>query len=212
MKDVKSRAGSLRADRAELTRRRIEASARALFAGRGYPATTLREIADDAGVAVQSVYAIYGSKAGILRALRESVRDDPEAVAAFARTVDAPDAAAALRAFARSIRLRWERGGDIAAIHAAAAAADPEVRAELEAVLAVRRRGIGGLARAIVELDPATGDAARIAAIADALTLPEIYAELISIHGWTPDAYERWLADTLQAVIPGPAAAVRTRP
>src|SRR5512141_1361805 len=139
MKDVKSRAGSLRADRAELTRRRIEASARALFAGRGYPATTLREIADDAGVAVQSVYAIYGSKAGILRALRESVRDDPEAVAAFARTVDAPAAAAALR----------------------------EVRAELEAVLAVRRRGIGGLALAIVELDPATGDAARIAAIAD---------------------------------------------
>jgi AcrR family transcriptional regulator len=203
MKGVKSRVGSLRADRAELTRRRIEASARALFARRGYAATTLREIADAAGVAVQSVYAIYGSKAGILRALRESVRDDPEAAAAFARTVDAPDAAAALRAFARSIRLRWERGGDIAAIHAAAAAADPEVRAELEAVLAVRRRGIGGLARAIMELDPPLGDATRIAAIADALTLPEVYAELTSVHGWTPDAYEAWLSIALRREILG---------
>lgn len=198
MKGVKSRAGSLRADRAELTRRRIEASARALFAGRGYAASTLREIADEAGVAVQSVYAIYGSKAGILRALRESVRDDPEAVAAFARTFDAPDAGAALGAFARSIRLRWERGGDIAAIHAAAAAADPEVRAELEAVLAERRRGIGRLARALAELDPALGAASRIAAIADALTLPEVYAELTSIHGWSPDAYEAWLAAALR--------------
>ncbi len=57
---------------AEVTRRRIVAAARVLFARDGYGATTLRGIATEAGVAVQTVYAVYGSKAGTLAALLDS--------------------------------------------------------------------------------------------------------------------------------------------
>ena len=77
MKDVKSPAGSLRAERATITRNRIARAARILFTDRGYGATTLVAIAAEAGVAVQTVYAVYGSKANILRTLLQALVSDP---------------------------------------------------------------------------------------------------------------------------------------
>jgi AcrR family transcriptional regulator len=204
MRDVKSRSGSVRAERAAETRRRIEAAARALFAGRGYGATTLREIADEAGVAVQTVYAVYGSKASILGALRSGLRDDPEADAEYRAAVAEPDPSRALGRFARSIRLRWEKGHDIVTIHTEAASVDPAIRADLAALLATRRGGIAGLARSLAATTGGPGDIERTTAILDALTLPEVYAELVVGHGWTPDAYEAWLDATLRAALFGP--------
>ena len=198
MRDVKSPTGSIRAERAAATRTRIETAARNLFAARGYASTTLREIAADADVAVQTVYAVYISKANILRALIRQVIDDPAADASVGEAFAAPTVDASLAAFAHSIRLRWETGHDIVAIHADAASADPAIRAEAEGNLAARRRAIGELAIRIAALDGrGPADARRIAAILDGLTVPEIYAELTTVHGWSPDAYESWLASTL---------------
>ena len=201
---VKSPAGSLRAERAAVTRRHIVVAARRLFAAHGYAATTLREIAVEAGVAVQTVYAVFGSKANILRALREDLMNDPAADEAFVAAVAEPDPRRALALFARSIRLRWETGGDIVAIHADAAAADPSVRDEVDRVLATRRRGIETLVRSLEQHGLDAGGGARRMAIIDALTLPELFAELVGVHGWSPDAYERWLADSLRRLADEP--------
>jgi AcrR family transcriptional regulator len=199
MRPVKSPPGSVRAERAAQTQRRILAAARVLFSRRGYGATTLREVADEAGIAVQTVYAVYGSKPNILRALRDSVRDDPDADEAYRDALAERDPARALELFARSIRLRWAVGSDIVTAHVEAASVDPEVRAELAMVLEGRRSGIAGLARSLAGITQDTGDADHIASIMDALTLPEPYRALTEVHGWSPDAYERWLATTLQA-------------
>jgi len=196
--DVKSPTGSLRAERAAVTRRRITGAARTLFATRGYAATTLSQIAIAAGVAVQTVYAVFGSKAGILRALREGLVNDPAADAAFGAAVAETSPSRALELFARSIRLRWETGHDLVAIHAAAASADPMIRDEVDRVLAARRRGIAELVQSLVQHEAALRDAGRPTAIIDALTLPELYAELVDVHGWTADAYEAWLATALR--------------
>jgi AcrR family transcriptional regulator len=196
--DVKSPTGSLRAERAAVTRRRITGAARTLFATRGYAATTLGQIAIAAGVAVQTVYAVFGSKAGILRALREGLVNDPAADAAFGAAVAETSPSRALELFARSIRLRWETGHDLVAIHADAASADPMIRDEVDRVLAARRRGIAELAQSLVQHEAALRDAGRPTAIIDALTLPELYAELVDVHGWTADAYEAWLATALR--------------
>lgn len=59
---------SLQADK---TRRRIVDAARRLFGRDGYGATTIADIAKEAGVAVQTVYAVFGSKQGILKGLVE---------------------------------------------------------------------------------------------------------------------------------------------
>ncbi len=212
MRTVKSPTGSLRAERAEVTRRRILTAARALFSSRGYGATTLREIAEEAGVAVQTVYAVFASKAAILRVLREEVRDDPAADAAFSTALEARSIGEAFDAFARSIRLRWEAGHDVVTANLDAATSDPALRPEVDAVLDVRRRGIKRLAAALVERG-AGHEAAWIAAVLDALSMPEAYDELTGVHGWTPDAYETWLRATLRATIagtPGRAGGRRT--
>lgn len=202
MRDVKSPAGSVRAERAALTRRRILDAARVLFGRCGYGASTLAEIAVEAGVAVQTVYSVFGSKANILRALRQGLQSDAGADHAFAAALAEPDPRRALGLFARSIRLRWEAGHDIVAMHVEAASVDPTVRDEVAGVLAVRRRGIGELARAMASLTPDAVDPARAGAVIDALTLPEVYAELVQVQGWSPDEYEAWLADALRRLVP----------
>jgi TetR/AcrR family transcriptional regulator, regulator of autoinduction and epiphytic fitness len=192
---------TLRDAHAQLTRERIANAARRLFARGGYAATTLAEIATEAGVAVQTVYAVYGSKAGILGALRESVMAQPEARAFYREAMAAPSAARCVVLFARSIRWRWERSADVTAIFRDAGTADASIRTSLAATLEQRRGGIRALAERLeAELRPGL-DVAVAAAILDALSLAEVYAELVEMQGWTPDAYEAWLTGILASEV-----------
>jgi AcrR family transcriptional regulator len=192
---------TLRDEQAELTRRRITEAARALFGSRGYGATTLQAVAAEAGVAVQTVYAIYGSKAGLLRALRAAVMVQPDAEALYREALAAEPAARKLDLFARSIRRRWEFGCDVVRVHLEAASADPSVRAEVEEVLARRGNGIDVLAAALDGAPGAHLGRAATAAVIDALTLPEVYWQLTAVRGWTPDDYEAWLSRSLVAAL-----------
>jgi TetR/AcrR family transcriptional regulator, regulator of cefoperazone and chloramphenicol sensitivity len=192
-----ARRPTLRDERALITRARIAEAARRLFTRDGYAATTLVGIAREAGVAVQTVYAVYGSKAGILRVLREAAMDQPDAEAMFVNAMAEPSAPLSLGLFARSIRRRWEQSGDVVAIHRDAGTADPEIRAGEAATLARRRGGILGLANVLAPALRPDVDVAQASAILDALTLPEVYAELVEVQGWTPDRYEVWVAAVL---------------
>jgi AcrR family transcriptional regulator len=197
--DVKppARQTTLRDERAQVTRRRIEDAARRLFLRDGYAATTLTAIATEAGVAVQTIYAVHASKAGVLRALRQRAVDQPEANALFALAMEEPDPRRKLELFARSIRERWERSGDVVSIHRDAATADTVVRAGAAEALERRRGGIRSLAATLGAHLRHGIDVPRAAALLDALTLHELYAELVDVAGWTPDAYEAWLAAAL---------------
>jgi AcrR family transcriptional regulator len=199
VRDVKSPVGSLRAARAAETRQRIEEAARRCFAERGYAATTLREVAALAGVAVQTVYAAFGSKSAILRSLRLSVVDDPEADATWRAALEATTLEEAVEAFAHSIRLRWEHGADIVAINSDAARSDPAVRTDVDVAVGARRRGIGLLAARLVHLDPALGAADDIAASLEALTVTDAYAVGTQAYGWSADRYERWPRQAINA-------------
>jgi AcrR family transcriptional regulator len=200
MRDVKSPAGSLRAEQAAVTTRRILDAARRRFGDAGYAATTLREIASEAGVAVQTVYAVFGSKANMLRALRESVVADPAASEAYTAALAAANLDDALRSFARSIRLRWEAGHDIVMIDSNAAAADPEIRVEVATANGMRGEGIARLAGRLGDLDHGL-DPDRVEALLDALTLTSVYERLVVHHGWSSDGYEDWLANALRRAI-----------
>ncbi|MEO8246407.1 MAG: helix-turn-helix domain-containing protein [Chloroflexota bacterium] len=199
MRPVKSRVGTLRADRAAATRKRILDAARQRFAKAGYATTTLRDIADAAGVAVQTVYAIFGSKGAILRALRDSVVDHPGAADAYRAALASEEPELALRSFARSIRLRWDGNHDIVSAVGKAAAADPSISTELATALRARRRGIRQLAERVAAL--ASMEADRVEAILDALTMPELYQQLVDVHNWAPDAYEVWLGNALVELV-----------
>ena len=76
------------------------------------------------------------------------------------------------------------------AIHGDAGTTDSAVRAEVDQVLSMRRSGIARLARSL-ETELAAGvDLAHATAVLDALTLPEVYAELTDIGGWSADEFE----------------------
>ena len=53
----------LREQHAAVTRRAILQAARELFAEQGFANTTVKVLAERAGVAVQTIYATFGSKA-----------------------------------------------------------------------------------------------------------------------------------------------------
>ena len=184
---------SLRTERAQVTRRRILEAARRLFAARGYGATTLEAIASEAQVAVQTVYAVHRSKAGILRALLESVVRQPEADALYDEAIREPAAARKLELFARSIRVRWERGYDVVATLDDAGRTEPRVLKEVERALAVRRTGLERLARSLEGVDHG-----RAVALLDSMSLPAVYRQLVAVHAWTPDEYEAWLSAALR--------------
>jgi AcrR family transcriptional regulator len=192
---------TLREEQAGITRRRIVDAARRRFYRDGYAATTLRVIAADAGVAVQTVYAVFGSKAAILDELRSMAVHQPDADATFAAAVTSPTLDERLSGMARSIRLRWSSVGDIVRVDADAARVDPAVRASMESALAQRRRGITAFVKALAHDLEADLDVARVIAVVDALTLYEVYAQLVVIHGWTPAAYEAWLRTSLIAAL-----------
>ena len=77
---------------------------------------------------------------GVPAGLRCAVVVDAEADATWAAALKAETVAAAIEAFAHSIRLRWEHGADIVATNADAARSDPAIRAEVDAAVHVHRR------------------------------------------------------------------------
>ena len=82
-REVKRRryTSAARKAQAAATRRSILDAAHALFVADGYAATTIQAIADDAGVAVQTVYAVFGNKRRLDQVIEAAIvgDDDPDA-------------------------------------------------------------------------------------------------------------------------------------
>jgi AcrR family transcriptional regulator len=192
---------TLRQERAAVTRRRILEAARILFFRDGYAATTLKAVAAEAGVAVQTVYAVFGSKAAILAELRALVVDLPEADDAIREAMRETTTERRLAGFAHSIRRRWELAGDIVKVNEDAARVDPEIRAGVELARGRRQAGLRAFVLALEEDLMAGIDTDRAAAVLDALTMHDLYTQLVGIHGWSPDDYEGWLGVQLVSAL-----------
>jgi len=189
---------TLRQRQAQATANAILAAAKALFLEQGYTGTTIEAIAGRAEVAVSTVYAVFGSKRGILRAIRtpwhegsrirEVTRSDPGDAGPQER----------LEMLAQATRQQWESGVEIVAIYNGAAAADPEAAAELAEALQGRRKSMETFAANLApHLRPGL-DAAGAAAILQALCLAEVFNQLVRQSGWSADAYQAWLAQALK--------------
>src|SRR5437879_2811325 len=106
----------LRDRREALTLRVILTAARRLFAERGYARAPIRLIAQEAGVAPQTIYAHFGSKAGVLGGLVDLLDDEaglPDLMASSARLTDPRELLGLLATASRQI---GERCGDILAM------------------------------------------------------------------------------------------------
>ena len=147
MKPSVKRPVASRAERALATRRRMLTSARDLFVQQGYAATTVEQIAADAGVAVQTVYYTFRTKGLLLRELVEVTAAGEEPAApvmerAWAREM--LSATSAQRVLALAVEhgtAIYERVAALWPAVAASAASDPDVAGYWLGVGAGRRDG-----------------------------------------------------------------------
>ena len=141
----RSYSSAKREAQARETRRSILDAAHELFVATGYAATTIQAIAERAGVAVQTVYAVFGNKRELLRQLIETTitgDDDPLPITerAEAQAIAAePDARRRAELDAALSRSITERVAPIVRVAGEAAASDPELAAMMEGVKAARR-------------------------------------------------------------------------
>src|SRR4029077_11086803 len=135
VKPKRSYDSALRKQQASQTRMRILDAAQRLFAEKGYPASTVEAIAGAAGVAVDTVYAAFGSKRGVLRALLNvRVGGDEAELDLLARAGPQAvqrehDQRAQLAAFVADVSAIIERARPVDDIIRGAAAVDADIAA-----------------------------------------------------------------------------------
>jgi AcrR family transcriptional regulator len=189
-----------RKQRAAQTRQRILDAARQLIASKGFAEATFEAIAAQAGVAVPTVYAAFGSKSGIMQALmgRATFSADYEKLVRESNASSNPEARLRIAAkIARGIfdSLRCE----VEVLRGATAVA-PEFIREREQVRYDRQAGlIQFLNKQGVLRSGITASMARD--ILWTLTSYDIHRRLVIERNWSSDRYEEWLGDTLVATL-----------
>jgi AcrR family transcriptional regulator len=184
--------------RAADTRQRILDAARQLISRKGFAEATFEAIAAEAGVAVPTVYAAFGSKSGIMQALmgRATFSADYEKLVHESNASSDPEARLRIAAkIARGIfdSLRCE----VEVLRGATAVA-PEFIRERERVRYERQAGlIQFLDKQRVLRPGITASMARD--ILWTLTSYDIHRRLVIERNWSSDRYEQWLGDTLVA-------------
>ncbi|MBE8516508.1 TetR/AcrR family transcriptional regulator [Amycolatopsis sp. H6(2020)] len=185
----------VREARARRTRAHVVATAGKLFASRGYAGTSMRQIAAEAGVSLETVTQTGRKPELLIAAFRDGFAGDPDAVnldalAGPAGPADLPSVVARVAAGVRRSLPIWRA-------FTTAAAADPAVAAVRAEQAVVRRAEIAGRLSAA---GLAGGGA--IGLLADAIGLimsHEAYDHLTTVCGWAHEEYVTWAAMAVQA-------------
>ncbi|MEU0390065.1 TetR/AcrR family transcriptional regulator [Streptomyces chartreusis] len=188
-----------RTAQAQQTRAEIARAALELFVSRGWTATTVRDVAREAGVSVPTVYAAYGNKTGLTRALADAAdlsADVPQLIA----ELEAPttDPARQLASMAGYDRRLYERAGDVITLVREAGRSEPEL-----ATLYHDSRVRGDQTRVQVFSSWPPGvlrsglDVPSAVDVYAALCNIDVYTVLTGERGWSPDRVEQWWCGAL---------------
>lgn len=198
-----------RKEQARQTRRAILDAAGKLFVDPGYAATPLTAIAAEAGVAIQTVYAAFGSKRQLLSELVDTtIAGDDQPVALPDRPFVAEiralnDPRAKLVRYAQHLTQTHACQADVMIALAGAATADPNADAIWRKNAEERRRGMAMFAADLA----ATGclrPGHTVDSAADVLWLAmdvRNYDWLVRQCGWSSEQYQVWYVDTVAAAI-----------
>ncbi|MFF0243899.1 TetR/AcrR family transcriptional regulator [Streptosporangium sandarakinum] len=194
-----------RAERSRRTREKVVEVARELFVAQGYGATSLQEVADRAGVAVQTVYFVFRNKRTLFKDVVDtSIAGDAEPVATmdrewFRAACAEPTAAGQLRAHVHGTREILGRVAPIMPLIAAAAATDPEIAAQWPEGPDPRYTVQYAAAEALVRKpDIRPGLSAEMAAdLMFGLLSPQLYLIFVRDRDWSPDTWEEWARTAL---------------
>lgn len=211
MTDVedKGRTKGGRRARSRRTRRAITDAAVRLFLERGYGGTTLTEVADAAGVAVQTIYFHFGTKRAVLKeAVDVAAAGDDEDVAVLDRPWMEE-----IRAESDSRRVieLWVRNGadlfvriaPIMGVVRDAAGSDPEMAEQWRTNEGERLVAFGALTEILADRGAlAPGLSPEDATdVVFALNSIEVFLLLTSTRGWSVRRWEQWLVTTMESTL-----------
>jgi AcrR family transcriptional regulator len=194
----------LRQEQARSTRLRIVEAARRLFVTRGYNAVTMDEIAREAGVAYQTVYAVFGNKLSVAREMIWTSFEVEGIDDLIGEAKTSTDPEVWLRSGARIARLISERLGIL--LRFMQESGDPELLAEYQKVENRRfeqERSVIAMLRDSGRLRDGLSEAEALAVLW-AVTGSQLHRQLVSERRWTGARYEEWLGDTLIALLLAP--------
>jgi AcrR family transcriptional regulator len=196
-----------RAD-AEARQRRVIDAAAALFVEHGFGAASIQLIADTADVSPESIYAKYGSKAGVLSAVIEvALVGDLDGIPVVDRAPGLADITGALCAarfadYAKFIRALNERVAPLIRVMEQATSSEPalgELRSQLRDMQkADCRHWIDQLGSQ--SLRPGLS-AAQAVDVMSMINTPYVYSLLTVDGDMTADDYEQWLAHALPQLL-----------
>lgn len=187
---------------AEARQRRIVTAATALFVETGFAATSIDQIAQAAGVSSQTVYAAFGSKAGVLsKAIDVAVLGDYGPETLVDRMPPLPDMSSEPQHtfFATAAHFARELHERVAQL----------IQVMLQAGLDDLRRRLTHEIRAdcaswVEQLGPALRPSLTKDEAADILVTimaPYLFSLVTVDLGRSPDHYEKWLADALARLL-----------
>jgi AcrR family transcriptional regulator len=192
-----------RREQAAATRHAILDAAQKLFEAQGYAATTMAAIADEAGVALKTVYLAFDTKSGLIRALWDTLLRGDADIAVdqqpwYVEVIDEPDPVRQLQLNARNSTQVKKRVGALLRVLRDGAPTDPDVDALWTLInsdfYANQRHIVKSLhKRKALRRDL---DVTKATDLLWTLIHPDVWHLLVGARGWSPQRYERWLADT----------------
>lgn len=208
---VKTRAytSPIRTHQAAQTREAILGAARALFVSHGFRRTTVQQIAQRAGVNVDTIYNSVGRKPALMRELVEtSLSGQGEAVPAQQRAYvqrirEASSAGEKIDIYAQAITEIQQRMAPIFLALRDAALTDESCRALWKEISDRRARNMLEFAadlRVTGELRPDLEDQ-RVADVVWSMNAAEYWVLLVEERGWTPSDFQTWISDSWRRLL-----------
>lgn len=208
VKTHRSYNGVLRAEQARLTRGRILEAARRLLVSGTYSSVTIEDIATEAGVAYQTVYATFGSKSRLAQGLIEiGFPHVADALRLFDGIGPSDDPEVGLHTSARVARLIYELCADL--LRFMRESGDPRLLAhyrerEEQRLLEMGQHRVAALLERSGRLRAGISPSEAVA-ILWSLSGPDQFTKLVFDRGWTPARYEEWLGEALVNTVLEPA-------
>ena len=196
---------TVRQQQADQTRLAIAKAARKLIFTKGYEAATIDTIAREAGVAAQTVYAVFGSKRGILTELLDQDSFGPDYQELIRQVQETTDPEVKVRFPARFARQIHDAQSSTFDRFRGAGVVAPDLDS-LEKERECRRYEAQ---KHLIEFLYQSGRLKKGLTMATArdilwaLTGRELYRMLVRERAWSSQAYEMWLAETIAAALIG---------
>ena len=201
MSEIKKRPynSTARNTQAAQTKARILTSAKNLFESEGFEYVTIEKIAQAANVSIPTIYSLFQSKLGVLRALMDEALPTDQFNALVEKSIKEKSPKERLRISAKIARQMYDAERAQMDIFRGAAVLAPEFR-ELEKEKEMRRynRQEVTIKAMVKENSLVKGlSATKARDILWAFTGRDMYRMFVVEQGWTSDEYEKWLAQLL---------------